>query len=254
MTVYPSQSSSYRKMSNTPSSPRDSRTPSSARSDDPYPHRSRTSPRPRPITKDEFNRINHILAARYIQQERAKLRRSQGGDVDPTKSGGIMKPRCVPRPQIFSCPDSFPCSMQIFDSPSSPTITALFELPGLQNSDINVSVGRDGRLTVTGERRPPPLFDEVDQTGNRTRYPVSEIKFGKFERTVDITPGIEVCLLSFTLTPPSRFGWLPRRSTCSVRCTAWLPTSGSLYGPCMSRLSKSACACALWSSRFNDSS
>ncbi|KAI0317989.1 hypothetical protein OF83DRAFT_76428 [Amylostereum chailletii] len=80
--------------------------------------------------------------------------------------------------------------MQIYDSPHASTVTALFELPGMQNNEINVSVGRDGRLTVTGERRPPPLFEDPEV--GRSRYPVSEIKYGKFERTVNIPPGIEV--------------------------------------------------------------
>jgi hypothetical protein len=89
--------------------------------------------------------------------------------------------------------------MQICESPTSTHITALFELPGLKNSDINVNVTRDGTLTVSGERRAPTLLADAEHSSKY--FPIQEIKYGKFERSLKVPTGVEVCLISFHPQP-----------------------------------------------------
>jgi len=48
-----------------------------------------------------------------------------------------------------------------------------------------------GRLTISGDRRPPPLFSNTDST--LAMYPVKELKYGRFERTISIPAGLQVC-------------------------------------------------------------
>lgn len=83
--------------------------------------------------------------------------------------------------------------MQVYSPPTSTHVTALFELPGLKNSDINVNVTRDGKLTVSGERRAPDGLAEMERRGEL--YPVQEFKYGRFERSINIPLGIEVRII-----------------------------------------------------------
>ena len=87
-------------------------------------------------------------------------------------------------------------SMMIHDSPTSTHISAHFELPGLQTTDIDVHVTLDGRLIVSGERRAPLEFTAPQASRERKSpqvlFPVSEFRFGRFERVVNVPPGIEV--------------------------------------------------------------
>jgi HSP20 family protein len=92
---------------------------------------------------------------------------------------------------LFS-PD-FPARVEICDQPQSSFATATFELPGLKKEEIGVHLTHDGRLTISGYRRAPPLLDNTDPTF--AVYPVKEIKYGRFERTINVTAGLEVCPL-----------------------------------------------------------
>lgn len=49
----------------------------------------------------------------------------------------------------------------------------------------------DGRLTISGDRRPPPLLSNTDPT--LAMYPVKEFKYGRFERTINVPAGLQVC-------------------------------------------------------------
>lgn len=55
----------------------------------------------------------------------------------------------------------------------------------------------DGRLTISGDRRPPPFLTNTDATF--VVYPVKEIKYGRFERTINVPPGLEVCPFTIAL-------------------------------------------------------
>jgi HSP20 family protein len=82
-------------------------------------------------------------------------------------------------------------SVEICDQPQSHYITATFELPGLKKEDIGVHLTPDGHLTISGDRRAPPLLTNADPA--LTMYPVKELKYGTFERTINVPAGLEVC-------------------------------------------------------------
>ena len=87
----------------------------------------------------------------------------------------------------------FPASVEICDQPQSPFVTATFELPGLKKEEIGVHLTCDGRLTISGNRRPPPFLANTDHTF--VVYPMKELKYGRFERTINVPAGLEVCSL-----------------------------------------------------------
>jgi HSP20 family protein len=93
---------------------------------------------------------------------------------------------------------TFVTSVEICDQPQSRFVTATFELPGLKKEEIGVHLTHDGRLTISGYRRPPPFLTNTDPTF--VVYPVKEIKYGRFERTINVPAGLEVC--PFTLAAP----------------------------------------------------
>lgn len=189
--------------------------------------------------EEDFRALDRHFATKFVQIALAQRKRAAAA---ASGQAAPMRPRCVVHVLRPLSPSnrSLPFRMQIYDSPHASTVTALFELPGMQNNEINVSVGRDGRLTVTGERRPPPFFN--DPESGRSRYPVSEIKYGKFERTVNIPPGIEVRVLSLCRGPRARFLSCSTtthmfRADCFVGlCTAaWSPQACFLSAPSFSR-------------------
>ena len=99
-----------------------------------------------------------------------------------------------------------PTSVEICDQPQSRFVSATFELPGLKKEEIGVHLTHDGRLTISGYRRPPPFLDNSDPTF--VVYPVKEIKYGRFERTINVPAGLEVCPLI----------WLHHMERSEVRC------------------------------------
>lgn len=77
--------------------------------------------------------------------------------------------------------------MLVHDDPSSTRISATLELPGLQKDDLVVE--REGdRLIISGERKSPIPVD-LDPAVATARYPVQELKFGKYRRAIDLAPG-----------------------------------------------------------------
>jgi HSP20 family protein len=83
--------------------------------------------------------------------------------------------------------------VEICDEPQSRFVTATFELPGLKKEEIGVHLTLDGRLTISGYRRSPPFLANTDPAF--VVYPVKEIKYGRFERTINVPAGLEVCPL-----------------------------------------------------------
>lgn len=84
------------------------------------------------------------------------------------------------------------CRMEICDVPQSPVWHAIVEIPGIKKEDIVVNVMEDGRLIVFGERRIPPLLHN-DTNTTLPRYPVREIKYGRYERVIEVPSGLQVC-------------------------------------------------------------
>jgi len=99
-------------------------------------------------------------------------------------------------------------SVEICDEPQSSFVTATFELPGLKKEEIGVHLTHDGRLTISGNRRPPPFLANTDPAF--VAYPVKEIKYGRFERTINVPAGLEVCPLLLLYLGRSVIGGLTR--------------------------------------------
>jgi len=127
-------------------------------------HPSNTSP------TDRFRSLDRALAAKYVQLVIAHRRRVAAAQ---SQGGEIMRPR-----------------VEICDQPQSRFVTATFELPGLKKEEIGVHLTLDGRLTISGYRRSPPFLANTDPAF--VVYPVKEIKYGRFERTINVPAGLEV--------------------------------------------------------------
>jgi HSP20 family protein len=135
---------------------------------------------------DRFRSLDRALAAKYVQLVMAHRRRVAAAQ---SHGGDMMRPRCVPSFLSPLYPD-FPASVEICDQPESRFVTATFEVPGLKKEEIGVHLTHDGRLTISGYRRAPPLLANTD--ASFVVYPVKEIKYGRFERTVNVPAGLEV--------------------------------------------------------------
>jgi HSP20 family protein len=109
---------------------------------------------------------------------RSKSRRDDAASVRYVFSLSVLSP-------------NFAASVEICDQPQSHFVTATFELPGLKKEEIGVHLTHEGRLTISGYRRPPPFLENTDPSF--VAYPVKEIKYGRFERTINVPAGLEVC-------------------------------------------------------------
>ncbi|KAI0249800.1 hypothetical protein BJV78DRAFT_1225034 [Lactifluus subvellereus] len=121
---------------------------------------------------DRYRSLDRALAARYVQlilAHRQRLAAIQRG----VSLSEPMRPR-----------------VEICDQPQSHYITATFELPGLKKEEIGVHLTPDGRLTISGDRRAPHLLANTDPT--HAMYPVKELRYGRFERTINVPAGLEV--------------------------------------------------------------
>ncbi|KAI0822427.1 hypothetical protein BC628DRAFT_1417729 [Trametes gibbosa] len=119
----------------------------------------------RDLTRDEALRLASALRVRQMQQQR------------------VYKPR-----------------MELWDDGESATITALFELPGLGPSEVLLDVV-DGRLVVTGERRPSPVLSARMACAQTSPGPsqIRELKYGTFRRAISIPAGCTTDDLEATL-------------------------------------------------------
>ena len=75
--------------------------------------------------------------------------------------------------------------MDLCEDPESQTITACLELPGIKPTDVEIQL-HDDKLTVSGKRSAPQL------SGPSARYPVQELKYGAFQRSISLPMGIQV--------------------------------------------------------------
>ena len=116
--------------------------------------------------------------------------------------------------------------MELWDDGDDPLVTAVFELPGMRPEDVSVDVV-DGRLIVSGERRPHSLsnaqtHDEHDEDeapdgskstaglSQRRILQVCELKYGFFRRVVAVPTGCTVSFVVVSFPCPCR---LADRST-----------------------------------------
>lgn len=98
--------------------------------------------------------------------------------------------------------------VDIVDDSSSSRVEATFELPGVRNDEVTVNLHK-GKLHVHGERHPrspqplrgtsdqlAPNHMDVDPSLHRITLPVQELKYGKFQRTLDVPSSLQVCFFS----------------------------------------------------------
>jgi HSP20 family protein len=82
----------------------------------------------------------------------------------------------------------FTIRMDLHENPQTNTVTATFELPGINKEDVNIGVRR-GRLTVSAESR----LSTQHQPPNG--YVTRERRFGKMVRTLQLPQGAKVGIL-----------------------------------------------------------
>ncbi|KAN0136808.1 hypothetical protein V8E53_005249 [Lactarius tabidus] len=121
---------------------------------------------------DTYRSLDRALATRYVHLVLAHRRRLAAAQHGIT-SQEPMRPR-----------------VEICDQPHSHFVTATFELPGIKKEEIGVHLTHDGRLTISGDRHPPPFLSNTDPA--LPIYPVKELKYGRFERTINVPSGLEV--------------------------------------------------------------
>lgn len=136
------------------------------------------------INPDSLKRFERALAQQYAREYLSKH--------NPNKSPNqVFKPRSVADCASLSYSSvahiAFRISyrMDLCEDPDSQTITACLELPGIKPTDVEIQL-HDDKLTVSGKRSAPPL------SGSGARYPVQELKYGSFQRSINLPMGIQV--------------------------------------------------------------
>jgi HSP20 family protein len=145
---------------------------------------------------DPYRSLDRALATRYVHLVLAHRRRLAAVQHGIT-SQEPMRPRCVLQRLSTYPPSLLSSSVEICDQPQSHFVTATFELPGFKKEEIGVHLTHDGRLTISGDRHPPPFLSNTDPA--LPTYPVKELKYGRFERTINVPSGLEVKDINATL-------------------------------------------------------
>lgn len=138
---------------------------------------------------ERFRALDRNLARKYVmlllrQARMAEARRLREGDM-------LYRPRFV-RYSTVTLLTQFCSRVEICDDPSSTRITAMLELPGVKSEDIRLQVGTNDKLRVSGERRRKISPDQ----GADIKYPLQEIRYGKYERVIDLPQGTMVSQLN----------------------------------------------------------
>ena len=83
-----------------------------------------------------------------------------------------------------SIPNGYSIRMDIHENPETSRVTATFELPGLRNDDVRISIDRN-RLVISGEVN----FAQDREEG---LFAVRECNRGRFSRSLPLPQGIRV--------------------------------------------------------------
>ncbi|KAG1737487.1 HSP20-like chaperone [Suillus paluster] len=128
-------------------------------------------------TEEQFHALDRALARRYVFRllHEQRSRRMQ----EQSRSDVIFRPR-----------------VEICDDPSSSRITATLELPGMKADDVRVTLERDNLLAISGERVSKAPSDQSASVS----FPVREIKYGKFLRTLDVPSGTMMSTISAAMS------------------------------------------------------
>ena len=123
--------------------------------------------------------------------------------VAPSSTPTEYTPRYVIIYTFFAFPSlTIFHSMDFIDNPAEPTLTAVFEVPGIKTNDISLHIS-NGHLILSGERRPAYNITQQsealpqDTSGNSIRaprlaVPTQELRFGRFRRAIQIPEDIKV--------------------------------------------------------------
>ncbi|KAG2159402.1 HSP20-like chaperone [Suillus bovinus] len=128
-------------------------------------------------TDERFQALDRALARRYVLRLLHE-RRSRSVHEQP-QADVVFRPR-----------------VEICDDPSSSRITAALELPGMRADDVRVSLERDNLLAISGER----VSKAPSNHSASIRFPVREIKYGKFLRTLDVPSGTMMSTISAAMS------------------------------------------------------
>jgi len=80
-------------------------------------------------------------------------------------------------------PTVFRPRLDVHENKDANSVTATFEVPGLNKDDVNIDV-HNNTLTVSGESK-------VDETRNQDGYAVRERHYGKFSRSIPLAQGVK---------------------------------------------------------------
>ena len=134
------------------------------------------------LNPESFKRFERALAQQYAREYISRH------NPHPNRSSTqVFKPRFVPDCALlpyFSQPREF-SRMDLCEDPDSQTITACLELPGIKPADVEIQL-HDDKLIISGKRPAP------QPTGPSATYPVQELKYGSFQRTINLPIGIQV--------------------------------------------------------------
>jgi len=75
--------------------------------------------------------------------------------------------------------------MDVYEDAESDMTIALLELPGVQISDISLTI-KDGDLLVQGER------SREQTSGPQSSYRVQQLRYGRFRGSITLPPNTEV--------------------------------------------------------------
>jgi HSP20 family molecular chaperone IbpA len=111
------------------------------------------------------------------------LARRRGPEITST-----LRPKSVLTPSRPSLASNILHRMDLHENPESNTVTVLFELPGLDRENVNITV-QNGRLDVSGESR---LAQQYESGG----FAVRERQAGRFYRSVQLPAGVSVRIVT----------------------------------------------------------
>lgn len=123
--------------------------------------------------EERFRALDRNLARRYVA---LLLRQARMSEARRLGDGELLY-----RPRVEVC-----------DDPSSSRITATVELPGVNAEEISLQVGTNSTLRISGERKRRTSHTP----GSDAKYPLQEIKYGKYERVLQLPQGTMLTTIS----------------------------------------------------------
>jgi len=122
------------------------------------------------LNPESFKRFERALAQQYAREYISRH------NPNPNRSPNqVFKPR-----------------MDLCEDPDSQTITACLELPGIKPADVEIQL-HDDKLIISGKRPAP------QPTGPSATYPIQELKYGSFQRTINLPIGIQQHQMSVSM-------------------------------------------------------